>query len=137
MRGAEREMEERGAALVVIGNGSVAHAAAFREDEGIRGRLLVDPELRAYRAAGLRRSPLATLSPAVLKNGWRAMRAGYRPSRVLGDPWQLGGAFVIQPGGKVVLRQVSREAGDHADVRDILAALERAAPHPAPKEGPA
>ena len=113
MRGAEEEIEERGAELVVIGNGSVAHAAAFHEDEGIGFRLLVDPELRAYQAAGLKRSALAALSPAVLGNAWRAMRAGHRQSRVLGDPWQLGGVFVIRPGGKIALRQVS-SSGDRA-----------------------
>ena len=120
----EREIEARGAELVVIGNGSGVHAQAFREEEKIPFRLLVDRELRAYEAAGLRRSPLAALSPGMLKNAWRAMRAGHRPSSVRGDPWQLGGVFVIQPGGKVALRQASREAGDHADPRDILAALE-------------
>ncbi|MDH3214324.1 MAG: SDR family NAD(P)-dependent oxidoreductase, partial [Myxococcales bacterium] len=43
---------------------------------------------------------------------------------VQGDPWQLGGVFVIRPGGDLTYRYVSREAGDHPPVEEILAALE-------------
>jgi peroxiredoxin len=57
------EIRARGAELVVIGNGAQHFAAAFREDMGLDCPLLVDPELRAYRAAGLRRGRVELLSP--------------------------------------------------------------------------
>ncbi len=56
-------IHERGAELVIIGNGAANFAAAFREDFAIDGPLLIDPGLRAYRAAGLRRGRVESLSP--------------------------------------------------------------------------
>lgn len=114
----------RGAELIIVGNGSTEFAAAFREDHALDCPLLVDPELVAYRAAGLRRGRVEILSPRLARNAARALRAGFRQSGVQGDPWQLGGVFVIRPEADLVYRYVSREAGDHAPVEEILAALE-------------
>jgi NAD(P)-dependent dehydrogenase (short-subunit alcohol dehydrogenase family) len=120
-----REIEARGAGLAIVGNGNAAFAAAFREDVELPPEvtLLVDPELRAYRAAGLRRGRVEVLSPRLALNGLRAFRAGFRQTGVEGDPWQLGGAFVLRPDGACTFRQASREAGDHADLDRVLAAL--------------
>jgi NAD(P)-dependent dehydrogenase (short-subunit alcohol dehydrogenase family) len=123
------EIREQGADLVVVGNGNAGFAAAFREDLGLPPELvlLIDPELRAYRAAGLRRGRVEVLSPRLPLNALRAFRAGFRQTGVEGDPWQLGGAFVIRPDGACTFRQSSREAGDHARLEDLLAALEPSA----------
>jgi dehydrogenase/reductase SDR family protein 12 len=122
------EITERGAELVIVGNGAAPFAAAFREDYDLDTPLLVDPELRAYRAAGLRRGRVEMLSPRLPLNALRAMRKGFVQTSVEGDPWQLGGVFVIRPGGHLTYRYVSREAGDHPPVDDILAALSEGAP---------
>ena len=125
MRGAYEEIKNKGARLVVIGNGQPRHARAFREDEGIPFDLWVDPEMRAYRAAGLRRGLTNAVSRRSLGHVWRALRRGFRQTKVQGDPWQLGGAFVITPDGNTVYEQVSREAGDHASIPDLLEVLGR------------
>jgi NAD(P)-dependent dehydrogenase (short-subunit alcohol dehydrogenase family)/peroxiredoxin len=122
------EIRERGAELVIVGNGAQHFAAAFREDQGLDVAVLVDPELRAYRAAGLRRGRVELLSPRMPLHALRALRAGHRQTAVEGDPWQLGGVFVIRPGGALVYRYVSREAGDHPPVDEILEALDDAPP---------
>jgi len=119
------EIHKRGAEIAIIGNGSAAFASAFREEFELTCPLLVDPELRAYRAAGLRRGRVEILSPKVPLHGLRAFLGGARQHGVQGDPWQLGGVFVIRPGGRLAYRYVSGEAGDHAPVQAILAALER------------
>lgn len=128
MRDAFEEIERRGARLVIVGNGNARFAQGFREDLEVPGTLLVDPELRAYRAAGLRRGRVEVLSPRLIGNAARAASGGFRQGAVQGDPWQLGGAFVIRPGGEVTLAQASREAGDHVAVVDVLEALEADAP---------
>ncbi len=128
MRDQVDEIRKRGAELAIVGNGATHFAAAFREDFELDGPLLVDPELRAYRAAGLRRGRVEILSPRLLGAGLRATRAGYRQTSVEGDPWQLGGVFVIRPGGALAYRFASRDAGDHAPIEEILAALEPGAP---------
>ena len=124
MRDRADEIASRGATLAIIGNGAANFAAAFREDFELTGPLFVDPELRAYRAAGLRRGRVELLSPSLPAAGLRALRAGYRQTGVEGDPWQLGGVFVIRAGGDLAYAQRSKDAGDHADIDDILAALD-------------
>jgi dehydrogenase/reductase SDR family protein 12 len=113
-----------GAELVIIGNGAENFARSFRQDFELDCPLLVDPELRTYRAAGLRRGRVELLSPKLPVNALRALRAGSRQTSVQGDPWQLGGVFVIRPNGDLTYQYTSREAGDHAPVEEILAALE-------------
>jgi NAD(P)-dependent dehydrogenase (short-subunit alcohol dehydrogenase family) len=121
------DIRARGAELVIVGNGAENFAAAFREDFDLDCPILVDPELRAYRTAGLRRGRVELLSPRLPGNALRALRAGSRQTGVEGDPWQLGGVFVIRPGGDLTYRYVSREAGDHPPVDDILDALDAGA----------
>ncbi len=134
MRDRIDEIRARGAELVIVGNGTSNFAAAFREDFELDCPLLVDPELRAYRAAGLRRGRVELLSPKLPLATLRALRAGSRPARVQGDVWQLGGVFAIRPGGDLTYRHASSDAGDHPPVEEILAALEPDAP--AIREGP-
>jgi peroxiredoxin len=126
LRDAAGEIEARGASLAVVGSGSPAQAKDFAKEHALHFALYVDPKLEAYRAAGLRRGVLDTLSPAAFTKAFRALRSGARQGATRGDPWQLGGAFVIAPGGKVGFRHVARDPGDHADVAKVLRALEKA-----------
>lgn len=128
MRDALGSIRSRGAELVIVGNGSRLFAEGFREDLALDCPVLTDPELRSYRAAGLRRGRVELLSPQVLINGLRAWKAGARQEGVQGDPWQLGGVFVIRPDGTTSFCQRSAVAGDHADIDEILAALDPASP---------
>lgn len=123
MRGALPEIRARGAELVIVGNGRPDQAADFREAEHVENPLLVDPELRAYAAAGLRRDLGSSVNVRVLGNALRALRAGKRQGTVQGDPWQQGGVFVIRPDDRVDFAYVSESAGDHPDPVDVLAAL--------------
>lgn len=123
MRDGVDEIRKAGAELVIVGNGAAGFAQAFREDFAIDGPLLVDPELRAYRAAGLRRGRVELLSPQLPLAAMRALRGGYRQTSVEGDPWQLGGTFVIWPGGRLTFRHVAGHAGDHARLDDVYDAL--------------
>jgi peroxiredoxin len=125
LRDVEDAIRDRGATLWVVGNGTPAHARDFQAERGAGLNLLVDPALEAYRAAGLRRGALRTLAPRSLGHGLRALAGGNVQGATRGDPWQLGGAFVVDRSGRVHYAQVSSEAGDHAEPDDILAALDR------------
>ena len=81
--------------------------------------------MAAYRAAGLKRGIFDAVNLRTARHAVRAFRKGFRQVSVQGDPWQLGGSFVIDPKGAVLFTQVSKEAGDHPDPQDILAALRR------------
>ena len=125
MRGEVEGFRERGAALAVVGNGTPAQAKDFAAEYELPFPLYVDPKLEAYRAAGLRRGVLDTLNAGTFTHALRALRTGARQGLTKGDPWQLGGAFVVAPGGRIAFRHVSRDAGDHADAAKIRKALEK------------
>ncbi len=109
---------------MIVGNGSPEQAANFRAAQHVTSPLFVDPELRAYRAAGLKRSVLSTFNLRSTAHGLRALRGGQRQGRTQGDPWQQGGVFVITPDDRVAFSHVSQEAGDHPDPKAVVAAVE-------------
>jgi peroxiredoxin len=124
LRDALAEIHRRGAELVIVGNGQPEHAIDFRNTESVESPLYVDPELRAYAAAGLKRGLRSSLSPAVVLRGVRAFVEGKRQAATMGDPWQQGGVFIIRPGNRVDFAYVSQEAGDHPPVESIIAVLD-------------
>ncbi len=125
MRDALPEIRRRGAELIIVGNGRPEHAIDFRDSEHVASPLYVDPELRAYAAAGLKRGVRSSLSVGVLLRGVRALREGKRQGATMGDPWQQGGVFVIRPGNRVDFSYISDEAGDHPSAETIIAALDK------------
>lgn len=126
MRDVSPEVVEQGAQLVVVGNGSPDQARDLKHELGFPATLWVDPDMNAYRAAGLRRGPARTLSWRTFGHLIRAWRGGHRQAAVQGDPWQLGGTFIIGPPDRVHFAHISREAGDHAAIPDLLQALAQA-----------
>jgi rhodanese-related sulfurtransferase/peroxiredoxin len=112
-----------GAELVAVGSGSPEAAAAFRKQFELDFPVLVDPQLRAYRASGLRRDKLAVLNPRMIFDAWRAWSRGARQGRTAGDLWQLGGTFIICPGGEVGWTHANRRAGDHPSAEQVLSVL--------------
>ncbi len=136
MRDWIEDWEARGINVVLVGSGNAAFAEAFREDFELAGPILVDPELVAYRAAGLRRNAAGIANPRLLSNALRAFSSGARQSEIQGDPWQLGGLFVFAPGGELRLARRAKAAGDAVDPAEIDAALAEDAPLVAESEAP-
>jgi hypothetical protein len=86
--------------------------------------ILTDPSLEAYKAMDLRRGLGSTFRPSIIKHGIRAWKSGHKQGRTQGDAMQLGGVFVIDASGTIGFSQRSTEAGDHASINDVLAALQ-------------
>jgi hypothetical protein len=120
-----QDIRDKGAELVLVGSGTPLFAHAFRRELGLEAeRLLLDPDLTAYEAAGLHRSVAATLlSTDSYLAAIRAFRKGFRQGSTQGDPWQQGGTFVVLPDGTVPFAHVNKNAGDHADLRRAVACL--------------
>jgi hypothetical protein len=125
LRDALPEIRRRGAELIIVGNGRPEHAIDFRDSEHVESPLYVDPQLRAYADAGLKRGLRSSFSPGVILRGVRALVEGKRQGATMGDPWQQGGVFIIGPGNRVDFAYISEEAGDHPSAEAIFSALDK------------
>jgi hypothetical protein len=126
LRGVKSEVKKYGN-LAIVGNGTLAHAQDFDKTHGKGLRSLVDSKKQTYRALGFRHGVRYTLGPASLARGIDAMSRGFRQVNTQGDPFQQGGTLVVAAGGRPVLFQRARFAGDHASLEEVLAAVRIAA----------
>lgn len=117
------EIHKLSAELIIIGNGNQFFAQGFIEEHNLTTPVYIDPELKAYKAAGLLRSVWHTIGPSALKNHFRAFKGGYRQTGVKGDAWQEGGVFIISPQNNLLYSYRSKAAGDHPHPEDILKVL--------------
>jgi len=116
-------LDERGADLAVVGNGTPEQAAELAAELSLVFPLLTDPQRRSFVALETRRNLRGVFHPGTLRSVWRAWRGGHRQRGVQGDPMQLGGVVAIRPGGAVVFVQRSAFAGDHPAMKTVAAAL--------------
>jgi alkyl-hydroperoxide reductase/thiol specific antioxidant family protein len=123
LRGRRGDIEASGAALAIVGNGSVAHARRFQERHVPGIAVYTDPELATYTALKLRRSVVATLGASSALAFARATVRGHRQTSIEGDPWQQGGLIVLAPGAELLHVQRFHDAGGRPDVDAALAAL--------------
>ncbi|MEI7926618.1 MAG: peroxiredoxin-like family protein [Chloroflexota bacterium] len=122
------DIHAAGAELVIVGSGSPQMAGFFAEDYDISTPVLTDPTREVYRALEVRRPHrLAFIDPRVFVRGALAMLRGHRqrfgPESELGDTTQLGGVFIVWPGGGVAWAHRSAFAGDHPSSDAVLRAL--------------
>jgi hypothetical protein len=117
---------ERGARVVIVGNGSVAQARHFFSDKQLPRHgvsVVTDPDRDTYRAAGFERGVTKTLNSDSVKAYGAAVRQGHRVTGLFGDLTQLGGLIVVKPPASLLYFHKSRFAGDHPRMADVLAAL--------------
>jgi hypothetical protein len=121
VRGVTDRIEQKGARVVFIGNGTPAMAGMFKEDFDVRSPLYTDPTLKVYQAADLKRGFGSILR--TIKNAPRALAGGHFQGRTKGDPLQQGGVLVVDTKGEIRYRFASNEAGDHPNLEDVIAKL--------------
>jgi len=126
-RGRQR-FEEAGVRLAVIGQGEPEDAAAFREEQGIDLRLLVDPDRRSYRAAGAKLAVFSELlGPRLMWRGLKRARAvGVSQGKTIGHPAQAGGVLVVARDWSIRWAHMSRDAGDIPSNEEVIAAARAA-----------
>lgn len=124
------DIEKLGARLALIGNGSVEQARRFRLEHAPDCEVLTDPSLTTHRLLGLKRSVAGTLSFKSVAAGIRSTMRGHVQRSVQGDPWQLGGVYVLAKGGRTVYSHKFHHAGDRPEYKAILEALATTAAAP-------
>ena len=131
MRGIRAKAEKLGH-LVIVGNGTVAHAQDFAKSYGKGLRSLVDSERRCYDALHFHRGIWRTVSPLATAATVRATAHGYIQGLTQGSATQMGGSLVVAAGGAPVFFQRSDFPGDHSSLETIMDALRHAAEAGAP-----
>jgi hypothetical protein len=125
VRESHQAIEAAGAGVIAVGTGSVAQARRLTET-GTPFPCLVDSQQRLYRLLDLRRVGLSTLlDPATYLNYWRAWRRGSRQGKVTGDPRQLSGVAILDAGGSLRWRHISRTIGDYPPLTTVLGQVRR------------
>lgn len=123
MRDRREDIERAGARLILVGNGSVAHARSFQKRLAPDVDVYTDPGRQSYDRLGLRRSVAATLGPSSASAFIGATLKGHRQTSIEGDAWQQGGLLVMAPDGGILFLQRNRTAGDRPDVEGALRSL--------------
>jgi hypothetical protein len=115
-----------GARLVVIGQGTPAHALEFKRQNHVEDlEMLVDRARDSYAAAGTKIATFTELlGPAVVARGVvGAARMRLPQTATKGHPAQLGGVLLVREDGTVPYAHLADDASDNASSDEILAAV--------------
>ncbi|KAL4285322.1 hypothetical protein GQ457_16G023210 [Hibiscus cannabinus] len=124
-------MDKAGAALVLIGPGSIEQAKTFVEQTKFKGEVYADPSHSSYDALRFVSGVTTTFTPkAGLKiiqlymEGYRQdWKLSFEEDTVKRGGWQQGGILVAGPGKRNILYiHKDKEAGDDPEIEDILKA---------------
>ena len=119
-----RRFRDASADLVVVGQGTAEQSAEFVGKLGLPYPVLADPDRVAYAAYGLVEGGAKEfLNAATARAYLRSFVSGAGGGRPVGNPRELGGAFVVDRQGTIRLAHAARYAGDHAPSAELLAAV--------------
>ncbi len=117
------DFSQRGAQLIVVGNGKVKDLKKFRDVTGYRGILLTDPTRDAYKILKFKSGISDIIGVKSFTQSFSALRSGFIPGSLQGHALQLGGAVVVVPEGNITYLFRSSAAGDHPPLETLLAAV--------------
>jgi hypothetical protein len=124
LRDYHEDFERVGANLLAIGMGTPEMAAHFRDTQDIPFPLLVDHTKQTYRALELGRgSWMDVAGPKVWARGAKSILSGKGQGVPKQDPMQLGGAIVVEAGGRVKYIRRAKTSSDNPKPEDLLGQL--------------
>lgn len=98
---------------------------AFIEDENVPFPVLLDEDGSAAEIAGTGTIGVKeALRPDAIAAGLGSFVRGNRQKNAGRRPMQLGATIVIGPGDEILYEDFEDYAGDHADIDEVIAALE-------------
>ncbi|KAK5852660.1 hypothetical protein PBY51_006510 [Eleginops maclovinus] len=121
-------LEARSVRVLVVAFGGLQGAQMWREQTGSTFDMLLDPQRKVYRSFGLGSS-----YAKVMKFGCLLRYSEYgavdrdfpdMPHKMLEDIYQLGGDFLLDEAGKVLLCHPSKNPMDRPSVEAILRAAD-------------
>jgi len=122
------QFPKAGSSLFLIGQGTPDDATVFRDEFDLDVDVLVDPDRRAYEAAGTKVATLGELvAPKMIARGLRRSReSGVFQGKIVGHAAQLGGLMLITPGGDIPWAHLSTDASDYPPNDEVLEAIRTA-----------
>lgn len=135
LRAELEQYHEAGANVVIIGQGDPIRAAAYRDQHELEVPILVDSDLSAYRAYGLREGSVAQILFDAPESFWDhdretgenfivSRRESGRP--LVDNPWLLPGEFVVDATGTIVHVHRYQHCEDHPEPLVHVTAIKRA-----------
>lgn len=123
-------LKARSVKVLVVAFGSVEGAQMWFEQTGCNYNMVLDPQRTVYRSFGLGSSYAQVMKfGCLLQYGeYGAVDRDFPdvPPRLLEDIYQMGGDFLLDDAGKVLLCHPCKTPFDRPTVNDILQAAERA-----------
>lgn len=124
LRDRYKEISETGTGLVAIGMGRPDMAAHFREEFDIPFRLLVDQQRQTYPLLDIKRGTWWDVAgPHMWADFAKRLLRGQVTQGVKGDPLQMGGLAVIEPGGHISKVHKSEDPKDNLSIDQLLKEL--------------
>jgi len=123
LRHDQNELKKTGIDVVLVSSGSPEQAESFRHDFEVPFPIVCDPECVLFKKYGLRDMDLRDYgSPRMLVQVVKVLAQGYGHKSGQGSNSQLGGAFIIDTGGKVRFAHTAVNAADHPSPQEIIQA---------------
>jgi peroxiredoxin len=118
------KFDEANVRLVVIGQGTPAHAQHFRESQKLDLPMYVDKGRQSYKEAGTKVGTVGELlGPRMIARGAAASRRdGVVQGKTVGHPAQLGGVMIVRPGNEIVYVHLADDASDNPANDEVLRA---------------
>ncbi len=124
LRDRHQEFVDLGASVATVGMGTKEMAADFRDRYEMPFPLLVDRTKETYRILELKRGNILEIAgPQVWWRGVKGFARGHPSALPKQDPYQMGGAVVVDRGGKLLKIHTSDSSKHNLPVADLLAAL--------------
>ncbi len=117
------DIRKKGAEAFIVGSGRPEQARDFLEKGGLDVTVFCNPDLAAYKAAGMKRGLLRTFNPKSAVNALGSLARGFRQGRTQGDAFQQGGVLVVSSAGKVLFHRADAVTGEKVPLAEILASL--------------
>jgi len=124
----QEELKKLGVQVILISFGPAEVAKDWLEETCPSFQLLLDPERKAYRTYKLKRSWLSSWNLKTLAYYIRALLGGKKWRGIIGDSAQLGGDFIINQDGTLLLEYRSKEATDRPEVSGVISLLREYTP---------
>lgn len=120
-------LDARSVKVLVVSFGGVEGAKLWLEQTGCSFDMLLDPQRKIYRSFGLGSSyaKVSKFRCLLQYSEYGAVGIDFPdvPPRLMEDIYQMGGDFVLDEAGKVILCHPSKNPHDRPTVNDILQAV--------------